>query len=185
MGAFVTLMHRYSRQSDMAIGTPIAGRSHANLETLIGCFINTLPLRFHIDEAVTFSDLLSQVEAQSLSAFSNQDIPFEKLVEQLSLDRDLSYLPLCQVMFVLQNAPLEDLEIADLDWEMLDSHSKTARFDLTLSMQEVGDTLTGEWEYNSDLFDRETIERLAAQFERLLAAAVTQAKAPIAQLPIL
>ena len=185
MTAFVALLHRYSRQSELVIGTPIAGRSHAELEALIGCFVNTLPLRFELGETIAFDDLLRQVEVQSLSAFGNQDIPFEKLVEKLSRSRDLSYLPLSQVMFVLQNAPLEALKIPDMDWEVIDSHSGTARFDLTLSMQEVSDTLIGDWEYNSDLFDRETIERMAAQFEQLIGAAIAQIKTPIAKLPML
>ncbi|HEY9825555.1 MAG TPA: amino acid adenylation domain-containing protein, partial [Stenomitos sp.] len=185
IGAFVTLLHRYSRQDDLVVGTPIAGRTHPDLERLIGFFINTLPLRFKIDSDAAFTTFLDQVQTQTLDAFANQDIPFGQLIERLPLTRDLSYLPLCQTLFVLQNAPSETLQLPDLTLEPIPTHSGVSRFDLTLSISEVGDRLIAEWEYNSDLFDPSTIERMAAQFEVLLTSLTTNPQQSIATLPLL
>ncbi len=185
LGAFVTLMHRYSGHTDLVIGTPIAGRYHPELESLMGFFINTLPLRFTLAEDATYATLLEQVQAKALEAFAHQDIPFEKLLEQLPLERDLSYLPLCQVMFTLQNAPMEVLKIPGLTLEALPTHSGVSRFDLTLSMMEVGDRLIGEWEYNSDLFEASTITRMATQFEVLLEAILVNPQQALATLSLL
>jgi amino acid adenylation domain-containing protein len=185
LAGFVTLLHRYSRQQDFVVGTPIAGRTHPDLEGLIGFFINTLPLRFVLEAEAPFTTLLEQVQSKALAAFANQDIPFEKLIEQLPLERDLSYLPLCQTLFVLQNAPAETLQMEGLVLEPLLTHSGVSRFDLTLSMTEVGEGLIAEWEYNSDLFERGTIERMAAQFEVLLNAIVAEPQQSVATIPLL
>ncbi|MEL6601701.1 MAG: amino acid adenylation domain-containing protein, partial [Cyanobacteria bacterium J06614_10] len=175
MSAFATLMHRYSQQSDLVIATPIAGRSHPDLEHLIGFFVNTLPLRIQLSEGDSFETLLDQVHAVSLNAFNNQDIPFAQLVEALPLKRDPSYLPLCQVMFALQNAPQTKFERPDLTLENLVTHAGIAQYDLTLSASIEENGLVCEWEYNSDLFAEETVERIAAHFEHLLRQIVQNA----------
>ncbi len=185
LAAFVTLLQRYSRQTDLVVGVPTAGRTHPDLEALIGFFINTLPLRFALTENLTFATLLEQVQATALEGFAHQDIPFAKVIEGLTLSRDLSYLPLCQVMFVLQNAPAEALTLPGLTLEPLTTHSGVSRFDMTLSMTEMGDRLIGEWEYNSALFEENTIVRMAAQFQVLLEGVIANPQQPIGQIPLL
>lgn len=185
LAVFLTLLYRYSRQQDLIVGTPMAGRLDGELDDLIGFFVNTLPLRFALGDDLSFSDLLDHVQTTTLQAFAHQDIPFEQLIEQLPLARDLSHLPLCQVMFTLQNAPTHEFQLPDLDLVLDSHHNGVARFDLTLSVTEVGDRLVGAWEYNTDLFERSTIERMAAQFEQLLQAVLTNPQHSLATLPLL
>ena len=184
LSGFMMLLHRYSHQQDLVIAHPVAGRTHPDLESLIGFFVNTLAMRFSVDPEMTFFDLLAHSQTVALDAFEHQDIPLDKLLDALALERDPSYLPLCQVMFVLQNAPFEPPSLPNLILEPLDVHSGVARFDLTLSIQDEGDRLQAEWEYNQDLFDASTITQMAVHFERLLALALAQPTLAITDLPL-
>lgn len=173
------MLMRYSRQDDIVIGTPTANRSHPDLESLIGFFVNTLALRIDLAGDPTFSALLARVKKTALDAYRNQDLPFEKLVETLRLPRNLSYSPLFQVMFVLQNAPVQRLNLPGLEITHVDVGYTPAKFELLVAMFEDGGVLRGTVEYNTHLFDEETIVRMMGHLERLLRAIVADAEQPI------
>ncbi len=185
LAAFATLLYRYSAQSDIVIGSPIANRNRSQIEPLIGFFANSLALRINLQGNPSFNELLSQVRQIALDAYDHQDLPFEKLIEELQPERSLSYSPLFQVMFVLQNAPSSSLELPDLTLTSLDVDTETAKFDLLLSINETEQGLKGVWEYNTDLFDGETITRMGSHFKLLLEGIVTNPGQRISQFPIL
>jgi len=169
---FVALLARYSGQEDIAVGAPVANRNHKELESLLGFFVNTLVLRADLSADPTFVELLGRVRKTALDAYAHQDLPFEQVVEALQTERNLSHSPLFQTVFVLQNAPMQPLDLAGLTLEPLHFHNRTAKFDLVVSMEETSEGLSGWAEYNTDLFDRETIADLLRHFEALLAQAV-------------
>ena len=185
LAAFQTLLWRYTAQEDIIVGSPIANRNRAEIEGLIGFFINTLVLRTNLAGNPSFEELLQRVRETALGAYAHQDLPFELLVEQLQSERDLSHTPLFQVMFVLQNAPMSALELPDLTLTALENESKTAQFDLTLSMRETEFGLEGSWEYNTDLFESATIARMVGHFQTLLEAIVANPQQCLSDLPIL
>jgi len=174
LASFQTLLYRYSGQDDIVIGTPIAGRNRADIEGLIGFFINTLVLRTRITAKLSFRELLKEVREVTLGAYTHQDLPFEKLVEELQPERDMGHTPLFQVMFALQSAPREVEELAEVVMTNFTSQQTTAKFDLTLSMEESGDRIAGSLEYNTDLFDAATIARMATYWQNILESIVTQ-----------
>src|SRR6185295_11191824 len=168
LAAFETLLYRYTRHTDICVGTPVANRNHIETEGLIGFFVNTLVLRARFSETLTFKGLMSQMREVTLDAYAHQDMPFEMLVEKLQPERNLSYSPLFQVMFIMQMAP-QDVILPQLQWSRIDNHGKTAKFDLTLAIVEETDgELNGVLEYSTDLFNEATIERLARHYETLL-----------------
>ncbi|HJP93409.1 MAG TPA: amino acid adenylation domain-containing protein [Pyrinomonadaceae bacterium] len=185
LAAFKVLLWRYTNQPDIVVGSPIANRTRAETEELIGFFVNTLVLRTDLSGNPTFAELLGRVKKVALEAYDHQDLPFEKLVEELSPERDPSRNPLFQVSFVLQNATRSRLELPDLTLETLDVHSGTAKFDLTLSILEVPEGLKASWEYNTDLFEPARIERMMGHFEVLLEAIVAEPEKRIGELPLL
>jgi amino acid adenylation domain-containing protein len=185
LAAFQTLVWRYTGQKQFLIGTPVANRRQEEIENLIGFFANTLVLRADISGNETFSDLLARVREICLGAYAHQDVPLEMLVEELQPDRDLSRSPLFQVLFVLQNAPLSRLELAGLTMTPMDVEKGTAIFDLTLSLAEAQGTLKASAEYNTDLFDRSTIQRLMGHFQVILEAVVKDPTQRVAHLPLL
>jgi amino acid adenylation domain-containing protein len=185
LSAFATLLYRYSGQSDIVIGVPIANRHHKEIESLIGFFVNTLALRTRFEENVNFEKLLEQARANILKAYEHQDVPFERIVEALQPKRSLSYSPLFQVMFVLQNEPMEELELPGVLLNGLEQCSKIAKFDLTLSMCESSTGLECAWEYNTDLFDGVTIERMTGHFHRLLSAIVENPSQMVSDISLL
>jgi amino acid adenylation domain-containing protein/non-ribosomal peptide synthase protein (TIGR01720 family) len=166
--AFQALLHRLTGQLDIAVGTPIAGRTHRETEDLIGFFVNTLVMRADISRDPTFVELLAQVREVALEAYAHQDLPFEKLVNELGVERDLSRTPLFQAMFVLQNAPVEEFDLGELRLHPLEATHASAKFDITLNLTESAGGVVGAFEYNTDLFDAATIERMARNFETLL-----------------
>ncbi len=183
--AFAALLSRYSGQDDIVIGSPIANRNRREVESLIGFFVNTLALRVKFEENPTFHELLELVKEMTLGAYEHQDLPFEKLVEELQPERSLSYSPLFQVMFEMENTPSGKLELPGLQIEPLELENINAKFDLTLSIQSSESGLVCGWEYKTDLFDRSTIERLAVNFQTLLESIVANPQQRVAQLPIL
>ncbi|MDJ0704851.1 MAG: amino acid adenylation domain-containing protein [Leptolyngbyaceae cyanobacterium MO_188.B28] len=186
LAAFVVLLYRYTGQEDIVVGSPIANRNRPEIEPLIGFFVNTLVLRTRLSDNPAFADFLSQVRRVALDAYAHQDLPFEKLVEELQPQRSLSYSPLFQVMFVLQNEPKEALELPGLSLTPIENDESVAeKFDLTLFISESASGLTGMWRYNIDLFDAATIERMSAHFQTLLAAIVTDPQQRVGQLPLL
>jgi amino acid adenylation domain-containing protein len=185
LAAWQVLLHRYSRQDELVVGTPIANRTRAETEGLIGFFVNTLPLRTRLGGDPRFSELLGRVRETALGAYAHQDVPFEKLVMDLQVKRDLSRSPLFQTMFILQNAPLQPLALPGLTLTNLEIDSDTAKFELTLTMVEEAGGLTGWLEYNSDLFDAATAARLAEGYTRLLEGIAANPSCRISELPLL
>ena len=185
LAAFQVLLLRYSGQEDFTVGTPVAGRNRPELEGLIGFFVNTLVLRAGLGGNPGFRELLARTRTTALEAYAHQDLPFEKLVEALNHERDLSRNPLFQVMFALQNLPEETLELAGVEAERIPLHNGTAKFDLSLAVTEVGDELQGVLEYSTDLFDDSRIRRLTGHFRSLLGGIVEAPDTPIWQLPLL
>ena len=185
LAAFQVLLYRYTGQEDVIVGSPIAGRNRAELEDLIGFFVNTLPLRSDLSGDPTFGELLERVRDTSLGAYANQDVPFEMLVDAIAPERDRSRNPLFQVAFVLQNAPAPALELQGLTVEVAEGDSGAAKFDLTLVAQETAAGLGISLEYSTDLFDAATIERMAGHFEALLEGIAANPQQRISELPLM
>ncbi|WP_442937951.1 amino acid adenylation domain-containing protein [Nostoc sp.] len=185
LAAFDTLLYRYTGTEDILVGSPIANRNRNEIEGLIGFFVNTLVLRADLSGDRSFNELLGRVRLMAIDAYAHQDLPFEMLVEVLQPERDLSHTPLFQVMFALQNVPMSEIELADLTISSLAVESATAKFDLFLSIQNTGNGLAGVWEYNTDLFDASTIERMTGHFMTLLSGIVANPEERISQLPLL
>ncbi|NEP59017.1 MAG: amino acid adenylation domain-containing protein [Symploca sp. SIO2G7] len=183
--AFSTLLSRYSGQLDIVVGTTIANRNRSEIEGLIGFFVNTLVLRTNLENNPSFQELLTQVRETTLKAYEHQDVPFEQVVEALQPQRYLSHSPLFQVMFILQNAPMGDLELPGVTLSPIELESTIAKFDLTLSMTETEEGLVGAWEYNTDLFKGETIERMVTHFQNLLEAVVENPSENVGSLGLL
>jgi amino acid adenylation domain-containing protein/non-ribosomal peptide synthase protein (TIGR01720 family) len=185
LAAFSTLLHRYTGQETVVVGTPVANRNRKETEGLIGCFVNTLVLRTDFSGDPSFEELLRRVRHTALGAYANQDLPFEKLVEELQPERDLSRNPLCDVFFVFQNTPMPSLELAGLGLAPMQVDNATAKLDLTLSLSEEPDGLTGYLEYSTDLFRAATIKRMAGHLNTLLEGLTANPQRPVSALPLL
>ncbi|MBE9224383.1 amino acid adenylation domain-containing protein [Phormidium sp. LEGE 05292] len=179
------LLSRYSRQEDLCIGTPIANRTHSQTEGLIGFFVNTLVMRQQIKPEQSFIEFLQQTRQTCLDAYAHQDVPFEVLVEKLRPERSMSYNPLFQVMFALENNESPDLDFSGLEIELLGVKSAIAKFDLTLLVMEYDNQLNCSWEYATDLFEKDTIQRMAEHFEVLLKGIVDRPHQSINTLPLM
>jgi amino acid adenylation domain-containing protein len=191
LAAFAVLLSRYCQESDLVIGSPIANRDRSEIENLLGFFVNNLVLRIQVEQNQSFQDLLAQVKKIALDAYDHQNLPFEKLVEELQPERNLSYHPLFQVMFILQNSPIDliqganHLQMANVQFSCLEVENSTTQLDLTLEMSEFGNRLGGRIEYNTDLFERSTIERMVEHFQNLLEAITINPEQKIYNLPLL
>ena len=186
LAAFQLLLSRLSGQTDILVGSPIAGRGHRELEGLIGFFVNTLVMRTEVLGELSFRELLQEVKVMSLDAFAHQDLPFEKLVAELSPERDLSRQPLFQVVFTFQNTPEAPTQaLPDLTVTTLGSEQITSKFDLTLFMYEQDGGLTCAIEYATDLFDAETIGRWSGYFEHLLSELVLSPDVPVSSVDLM
>ncbi|HBL30245.1 MAG TPA: non-ribosomal peptide synthetase, partial [Acidobacteria bacterium] len=191
LAAWAVLLGRHAGQDDMVLGVPVAGRNREEIEGLIGFFVNTLALRIRLqpDDAgeprASFSGLLDRVRRETLDAFAHQDLPFERLVEELLPERNPSHPPIYQVLFALQNAPPSHLALPGLSLEQLDVESGTAKLDLTLSLGEHSSGFGGTLEYDADLFDPTTAERWIGHFTVLLEALVADPGVAVAEAPIL
>jgi amino acid adenylation domain-containing protein len=187
LAGFATLLDRYSGQADLVIGTPVAGRDRVELEGLIGVFLNNLVLRVSLAGEPGLRELLQRVRETVLGAFAHQEVPFERLVDELRPGRDPSRTPLFQVMFVGQNAPLLPLALPGLRLRLRPREVDlgTARFDLAVSMAPVDGGWSGTWKFSTDLFDAATVARLASHLENLLAAALAEPDRPVARLAML
>ncbi len=185
LAGFETLLSRFGGQTDFVVGAPVANRGHAEIENLIGFFVNTLPLRADLSGDPTFAQMTARVRDQTLEAYARQDIPFETIVERTAADRDLSRHPVFQVTFGLINTPGGALAASGLDLEPLDSFTGAARFDLSVQLVQRTDGLSVQWIYRVDLFRESTIARLAAAYRRLLAAALAAPETPVADAPLL
>ena len=185
LAAFQTLLTRYTGQVDVSVGTPVAGRTRAETEGLIGFFVNTLVLRLDASGDPTFAELLGRVREVCFGAYAHQDVPFERVVEELRPERELSRSPLFQAMFLLQNASPKTAVLRGLSVEPLQSTGVNAKFDVTLSLNESEAGVHGTLEYSSHLFDAATMERFAEHFRRLAEAAAAAPDEKISALSML
>ncbi|MGW0709712.1 amino acid adenylation domain-containing protein [Streptomyces sp. NPDC002643] len=185
LSAFKVLLSRYSGQNDICVGTPVAGRSRAETEGLIGFFVNTLVLRSQIPANASFRELLRDIREVTLNAYEHQELPFERLVEELRPVRDPSRTPLFQVMFILQNAPVPPVELPGLRLQQLPIDNNTANYDITFELTERPEGMAAVLEYRTDLFDEATMARLADHYRVLLEAIVADPDAPLDRLPVL
>ncbi|MET0621639.1 MAG: amino acid adenylation domain-containing protein, partial [Pyrinomonadaceae bacterium] len=185
LAVFDVLLHRYTGQTDLVVGTPTAGRNRREVEHLIGFFVNTLVLRTNLGGNPTFRELLGRVREVALGAQANQELPFEKLVEELHPQRDMSRNPLFQVAFGLQNAPGQDFALPGLTMTTLDVGGGTSRFDLEFYLWEGDESLGGAVNYSTDLFDEASVARLHTHYVRLLEEVVAAPDARISDLPLL
>jgi len=171
LAAFAAMLSRYSGQRDLVLGTHVAGRQRVELEQLIGFFVNTLVLRIDVRGDVSFRELVRRAREVCLGAYSNQDVPFDKLVEELQPERSLSHTPFFKVLLVFQNVPRREATLPGLTLEALSMESQAAKFDLTLFMSEAGDGLGATFVYSTELFNASTIERMGEHLVNLLRAA--------------
>lgn len=185
LAAFTVLLYRYTSQDDLIVGTPIANRNRVETEGLIGFFVNALVLRTDLSGNPSFRELLRRVRQVCLGAYSHQDLPFDRLVEELHLQRDLGRNPLFQIMFALQNAPLRPLDLPGLTLSPVEGDSETAHFDLTLQIVDTEQGLTAAFVYNTDLFEAGTIARMLGNFQTLLEAIVADPEQRLSDLPLL
>ena len=185
LAAWQILLSHYSGQEDVVVGTPIANRTHAQTEELIGFFVNTLVLRTDLSGEPTFRELLGRVREVCMGAYAHQEVPFERVVEELQPTRDMSRTPLFQVMFALQNVPQGELVLPGLELKVAGSQSETVKFDLSLALTDGEQGLSGSLEFNTDLFDAATIERLANHFQNLLEGIIANPDQQISTLPLL
>ncbi len=183
--AFNTLLYRYTNQEDILVGTPFANRNRTEIENLIGFFVNTIVLRTDLSGHPSFLELLKRVKEVTLGAQANQDVPFDKIVAEVQPERERNRQPLFQVMFVLQNAPLHEVELAGLKMSPIDIHNDTAMFDLTFEIEDSEEGLHGFVEYNIDLFHTGTILRMIEHFQLLLEGIASNPVQRILELPIL
>jgi non-ribosomal peptide synthetase component F len=179
------LLARYSGEWDLSVGTPIANRTRGEVEGLIGFFVNTLVLRTRMKPTASFREQLQQVREVCLGAYAHQDVPFEMVVEELQPERDLSRSPLFQVMFILQNAPLGELELPGLKLEQLPTERYTTKFDMTITMMETESGLLGRCEYSTDLFEASTIARMIEHWRVLLEGVVADVGQSLSALPLM
>jgi amino acid adenylation domain-containing protein len=183
--AFKALLHRYTRQDDIVVDSPIAGRGRMETEPLIGFFVNTLVLRTRLSGQTSFNELLESVRKTTLEAYAHQELPFEKLIEHLQPERSLSMTPFVQTMFVVQNALSDDLRLPGIVAAPLEVDNGTAKFDLTLTVLDQQSTLAACMEYNTDLYDETTINRMLSHYQVLLEAVVENPDRAIGSLPLL
>ncbi len=183
LAAFKVLLWRYSGQAEILVGTPIANRNRAETENLIGFFVNTLVLRTQVSGGESFRELLAQVRETTLGAYEHQDVPFEKLVEELQPERSLSHQPLFQILFALGD--WEDLELSGLEWSWMQTDIHYVKFDMTLTMAVEEDRIGGAVIYNVDLFDAATIKLMVGQFELVLESIAANPDQPLSELPLL
>ena len=185
LAAFAALLSRHAGQHDLMIGSPVAGRTRSELEALVGFFVNTLALRLDTSGDPTFRALIARARETALGGFAHQELPFDRLVDDLQPMRDLSRNPLFQVMFALQNAPLDAIALPGITVTPLDHERTTAQFDIVLDMWERPEGLLGVLEFSTALFDHSTMARLAAQFSTLLDGIAANPDATLSQLPLL
>ncbi|MEC2277858.1 non-ribosomal peptide synthase/polyketide synthase [Bacillus velezensis] len=185
LASYTLLLSKYSGQEDIIVGSPIAGRPHADLEPIIGMFVNTLAMRNYPEKGKTFTQYLSEVKENALKAYEHQDYPFEALIDQLNIARDLSRNPLFDTMFVLQNTEQEQLEINDVTFQPYPNGHTMAKFDLTLTAVEEESGIHFTMEYLTALFKPETIDRMMGHFVQLIDSIIKEPEAELAYLDMM
>src|SRR5262249_36436782 len=168
LAAYQVLLSRYTGQRDLVVGSPIANRNRQEIEGLIGFFVNSLVLRVDLADDPPFQELLERVRQTTLEAYAHQDVPFEKLVEELEPERNLSQNPLFQVMFAVQNAPIRELTLPEVRLRHVDGEITRVRFDMEWHAWEQSERLQLAVYYNTDLFEASTMARMVGHYQRLL-----------------
>ncbi|HKG80843.1 MAG TPA: condensation domain-containing protein [Pyrinomonadaceae bacterium] len=184
LAAFQALLARYSGQDDIVVGTPIANRNHVDMEGLIGFFVNTLALRGKLVNDPTFREFLQQLRATALEAYSHQEMPFEELVKDLQPERNLSYSPVFQVMFALQNVTRKPMKLSGIDIQSVKGRNTTAKFDVVMEVEESEQGLRVNLSYSSALFEPSTIERMGEHYRILLESILANPDLPVSRLRI-
>ncbi|NTV62898.1 MAG: amino acid adenylation domain-containing protein, partial [Oscillochloris sp.] len=185
LSAFQLLLFRYTGQTDLVVGSPIANRQRQEFEPLIGLFVNTLALRARLSPDMSFAELLAQVRQTTLEAYTHQDLPFERLVEELHPERTLAYTPLVQIIFALHNAPAKAWALPGLQAAELPLAEPMVRTDMEVHLWEIDNTIEVQWLYNTALIEPTAIERMATHYQTLLESIVAAPARPISQLPLL
>ncbi len=185
MAAFQALLARYTGQDDIPVGTDVAGRNHAALDGLIGFFVNQLVIRGRLEGDPTFRTLLARVRETALEAYAHQDLPFEELVRAVNPERGLGHSPLFQVKLAMQNMPVTELQLPGLSLSGVQFENATSKFDITLVLEEFEGSLVGLWEFSTDLFDEDTIVRMAGAYQRVLEAVAAAPELRLSALPLL
>ncbi|CAM2005620.1 non-ribosomal peptide synthetase/type I polyketide synthase [Acanthopleuribacter pedis] len=185
LAAFNLLLADWSGQADIAVGTPVAGRDHGDLEQVVGLFLNTLVLRNHVHPKHSFAELLATVKRNSLAAFQHADTPFERVVDLLQPERSLAHAPLFQVMFILNNAPLPPLTLDGLEATPIDQAGTRSEFDLTLSLRQTENGYQGDLEYRTDLFEPATMQRLCESLAQVLGQVCRHPDRPLSNLTLI
>ncbi len=185
LSAFFALLHRHTGQTDMVVGSPIANRTRVELESLIGLLMNTLVLRADLSGNPTFRQLLARVGRVCVDAYAHQDLPFERLLEELKPERTLSHSPLFQVLMTLQSAPAAPPRLAGLDVTALPVAAETSKFDLSAYFEDRGEEIWASFQYNTDLFEASTVRWMLGHLRTLLEGAVANPDLPLSRLPVL
>ncbi|QOT00300.1 amino acid adenylation domain-containing protein [Brevibacterium sp. JNUCC-42] len=185
LSSFLALLSRYSGQRDVIVSSVTANRNQVEIERLIGFFVNTLAMRVDIDMTESFADLLQKVKVTALEAFDNQDVPFEMVVDELDLERRPHLHPLSQVLFIVQNAKMRPIDLADATMTMHIENSETSKFDVTVQVFEAGEDLQVMLEYDTELYRDDTMERMLSHFERLLTAVSEDVAQPLSHVTFL
>lgn len=185
VACFKATLFRWSLGDEVSVGTPLANRNRPEIEGLIGLFVNTVVLRTQLGGNPGFRELLRQVRQTTLEAYAHGEAPFEKVVEALLLKRNLGHAPLFQTAFTLENIPIDEVSLPDLVVHFPHREISSAKFDLTLTMKEDEQRLMGSFEYNTDLFNRSTIERMMAHFRRLVTTVARKPNHPIRDIPLM
>jgi non-ribosomal peptide synthetase component F len=184
LAGFQTLLYRYTGQDDIVVGTPIANRNRAEIEGLIGFFVNTLALRIDLSGDPTFRELVKRVRDVTLNAYAHQDLPFERVIEELQPERDKRMNPLFQILFVLQNSPMSPLDLPGITINKLETNTRSAMFDIMMIMVDSGAGLIGYVVYNIDMFEQSTITRMADHFKAVLEKVSGDADVRLLDIPI-
>ncbi|SDX04486.1 amino acid adenylation domain-containing protein [Marininema mesophilum] len=185
LGSFQTLLYRYTRQEDFVVGVPFANRNQTETEKMIGFFVNTLPIRNHVSATMTLQEMIQKVKEHLFEAMKYSEVPFDRIVEELKPERDLSYHPLFQVVFNYENTYPEKVSLTDLEVEVTEETNGTSKFDLSLNIRETSQGLQMKWEYSKDLFYPETIKRMNEHFFNILQAVVEKLDQPLGRIPLL
>jgi non-ribosomal peptide synthetase component F len=185
LAAFNVLLHRHTGQDDIVVGTDIANRTRVETEKLIGFFVNMLVLRTDLTGDPTFTELLRRVRETTIGAYAHQDVPFAKLVDEFHIRRELTRNPLFQVVFVLQNAPVRNLELSGLTLTPVDLEVTSAPFDLSFVLSETADALSGAVTYSTELFDKQTVQQLVEHYQNVLEGVVAAPDQRLSSLAIL
>jgi non-ribosomal peptide synthetase component F len=185
LAGFHALLGRYTGQEQLSVGTPVAGRGLPEIEPLIGFFVNTLVMRGDLSGRPTFEELLHRTRENTLAAYAHQDLPFERLVDELQVRRDISRNPLFQVMFALQDAPLPAVRLDNgLTFAPVEFNAGTAQFDVSVSLHESGGAFRGSVKYSTDLFDAGTVARFMQHYQRLLEAMAGDPQQRVFEVPL-